>query len=161
MAIIFLFFTIGVGIFFVTRTLGDVSSFFSAFYQQFDDSMHLSLTGPILDLPPYTPVLEVRSRSILVPLRPLSAGRLLPARERGSALARAGHLRDDRGCGLVAAALDRAVLLDGQVRGPRTPHAPPVRSCSTHYCSLVHLFTDPTNHLVVVLVLVFISPLSK
>ena len=72
MALVFLFFTIGVGIFFVTRTWGDISSFFSAFYQQFDDSMHLSLTGPILDLPPYTPVLEVRSPSILA--SPLTAG---------------------------------------------------------------------------------------
>lgn len=59
MALVFLFFTIGVGIFFVTRTFGDLAAFFSAFYQQFDDKMHLSTTGPILDLPPYTPVLEV------------------------------------------------------------------------------------------------------
>lgn len=61
MALVFLFFTIGVGIFFVARTAGDLSAAFAAFYQRFDDSMHLSLTGPILDLPPYTPVLEVSS----------------------------------------------------------------------------------------------------
>ena len=73
MAVVFLFFTLGVGIFFVTRTWGDVSSFFSVFYQQFDDSMHLSLTGPILDLPPYTPVLEVRRlRTQSIPIQLLS-----------------------------------------------------------------------------------------